>query len=208
MDLRTIHLGELPALLELQEKVYKGLENKEVLQTLTRAEFKAIIQQGFIIGAYDEGKLAGTRSMYIPSPDEEEHLAENAGIDDRDSVIYSEISFIKSAVRGQGLQTRMGERLLEKVRSDGRFEYVLTTVMPNNIPSLKDKFKLGFRIVDTAYKYNGKKRHVMQLDLSEGYEPSGAPRFIHYKDTEWMLLNGADYAGCGFDGEYIKYYRK
>ncbi|MHC0552199.1 GNAT family N-acetyltransferase [Salinicoccus sp. CNSTN-B1] len=173
MDLRTIHLGELPALLELQKEVYRGLENKEVLQTLTRAEFKAIIQQGFIIGAYDEGELAGTRSMYIPSPDEEEHLAENAGIDDRDSVIYSEISFIKPAVRGQGLQTRMGERLLEKVRSDGRFEYVLTTVMPNNIPSLKDKFKLGFRIVDTAYKYNGKKRHVMQLDLSEGYEPSG-----------------------------------
>lgn len=208
MDFKTLHLGDLPELLFLQKKVYESLEDKEVLQTLTEREFKEIIAQGFIIGTYDEGRLVASRSMYIPTPDEEEHLADDVGIEDKESVIYSEISFIAPSHRGKGLQTRMGRQLIEMVRADGRFQDVLTTVMPGNIPSLKDKFRLGFKIRKTTYKYNGKKRHVMHLNLWQPYVRSGEATRVHYTDIDWMLENGDDYVGNEFDGEYISYYRK
>ena len=196
MDFKTLHLGDLPELLSLQNMVYESLEDKEVLQTLTEREFKEIIAQGFIIGAVDDGHLVASRSMYVPTPDEEEHLADD------------EISFIAPSHRGRGLQTSMGRHLIEMVRADGRFQNVLTTVMPENVPSLKDKFRLGFKIRETTYKYNGKKRHVMHLHLWEPYVRSGEAKRIHYKDTDWMLEHGADYVGNDFDGEYISYYRK
>jgi GNAT superfamily N-acetyltransferase len=208
MDFKMLHLGDLPELLSLQNIVYESLEDKEVLQTLTEREFKEIIAQGFIIGAVDDGKLVASRSMYVPTPDEEEHLADDVGIKDKKSVIYSEISFIAPSHRGEGLQTRMGRQLIEMVRADGRFQDVLTTVMPENVPSLKDKFRLGFKIRKTTYKYNGKKRHVMHLNLSQPYVRSGEATWVHYTDTDWMLENGDDYVGNAFDGEYISYYRK
>ncbi|MCG7332229.1 GNAT family N-acetyltransferase [Salinicoccus roseus] len=208
MDFKTLHLGDLPELLSLQNMVYEDLEDKEVLQTLTEREFKEIIAQGFIIGAVDDGHLVASRSMYVPTPDEEEHLADEVGLKDKEKVIYSEISFIASSYRGSGLQTSMGRHLIEMVKADGRFHDVLTTVMPENVPSLKDKFRLGFKIRKTTYKYNGKKRHVMHLHLWEPYVRSGEATRIHYTDTDWMLEHGADYVGNDFDGEYISYYRK
>lgn len=208
MDFRTLHLGDLPELLELQNKVYDTLEDKEVLQTLTEREFEQIIAQGFIIGAYEDGRLIGSRSMYVPSIDEEGHLADDVGIEDKESVIYSEISFIDPEKRGRGMQSEMGHELIEKTRRDGRFENILTTVMPENIPSLKDKFRLGFKVRKTTYKYSGKKRHIMHLSLTQPFEPKGEPEKVHFKDTDWMMANGNAFVGSDFDGEYIHYYRK
>ncbi|MCG1009348.1 GNAT family N-acetyltransferase [Salinicoccus sp. ID82-1] len=208
MDFRTLHLGDLPELLELQKKVYDNLEDKEILQTLTREEFKLIIMQGFIIGVYEDGKLIGSRSMRVPSVKEKEHLADDIGIKEKQSVIYSEISFIDPEKRGRGLQTEMGRELIGMVRNDGRFDNLLTTVMPANVPSLKDKFRLGFKIRKTTYKYNGKKRHIMHMSLTKPFEPEGEPIKVHYRDTDWMEENGDAYIGNNFDGEHIYYYSK
>ncbi|MFC3418406.1 GNAT family N-acetyltransferase [Salinicoccus hispanicus] len=208
MDFRTLHLGDLPELVELQKKVYDNLEDKEVLQTLTEKEFKRIIAQGFIIGVYEDGRLIGSRSMYVPSVEEDEHLADDVGIENKESVIYSEISFIDPAKRGRGMQSEMGRELIEMARKDGRFENILTTVMPANIPSLKDKFRLGFKIRKTTYKYNGKKRHIMHLSLTSPFEPEGEPEKVHFRDTDWMMVHGDTFVGNNFDGEFIYYYRK
>ncbi|GAB3061220.1 N-acetyltransferase [Salinicoccus sesuvii] len=208
MEFRILSPGDLSELLELQLKVYDALENKEVLQTLSESEFAQIIEQGFILGAYEAGRLVGSRSMYVPSVGEEGHLADDVGIKDKKSVIYSEITFIDPGKRGRGMQTAMGKELIEKVRKERRFENILTTVMPENIPSLKDKFRLGFKILKTTYKYNGKKRHIMHLGLNHPFEPKGQAEKIHFSDTDWMMTKGNTFIGSSFDGEHIYYYPK
>src|SRR5699024_4950932 len=155
MNLKYLTRNDLPEIMALQHIVYKMLEDKEVLQTLNEDEFEEIIDQGFIVGTCEQHELVGIRATYIPPVNYEEHLADDAEITEKDKVIFSEISFINPGHRGRRLQTRMGEELIEKVKKDGRFDYILTTVMPNNLASLKDKFRLGFKIVKTAYKYNG-----------------------------------------------------
>ncbi len=208
MKFRNLVLSDLDDILELQNTVYQSLDDKEVLQTLTREEFEEIINQGYIIGTFKGQSLVATRSMYIPKIDEAEHLAEDAKIYDRKRVIYSEITFIDPNSRGQGLQTRMGRELIERVRESSDFDYILTTVMPSNLPSLKDKFKLGFKIVKTTHKYGGKKRHVMQLDLLNKIDLVGEVEKVQLTDTDWMLDNSEDYIGDRISEGNIIYYKK
>jgi|SRR5699024_7300111 len=208
MEFRNLDMNDLEEIIALQNAVYDSLEDKEVLETLTKEEFAEIIRQGYIIGVFKGDVLVATRSMYIPSADEPEHLADDAGIIDKDRVIYSEITFIDPASRGQGLQTEIGRELIRRVRESGDFDHILTTVMPGNVPSLKDKFKLGFKIVKTTYKYGGKKRHVMQLNLFDADVPTGEAENVHFQDTKWMLANSEAYIGDNLTGEYIIYYKK
>lgn len=208
MEFRDLSLNDLEDVLELQNSVYESLEEREVLQTLTKGEFEEIIRQGYIIGVFKGGTLVATRSMYIPLVDEAEHLADDTKINVRERVIYSEITFIDPAARGQGLQTRMGEALIKRVKESGDFDYILTTVMPTNIPSLKDKFKVGFKIVKTTYKYGGKKRHVMQLNLFDAIEILEETEKIDINNTEWMLNNSEHYIGDRISDGHIIYYKR
>lgn len=208
MKYRNITLNELDAVMELQDFVYENLENKEVLETIGRDEFIDMIKQGFIIGGFKGDELKALRAMFVPPLDDPEHLANDGGVKEREQVIYSEISFIHPDERGQGLQTKLGHELIDKVRSDGRFKYVFTTVMPTNPPSLKDKIRLGFKIVNTRYMYGGKLRHILQLNLERPLEITGEPKKMNYQNTDWMLENGSMYIGDSFDGTDIKYYLK
>lgn len=208
MEVRKLTLEDLDGLMELQSLVYESLHDKMILETIDRREFTEMIGQDFIIGVYVEQKLKAVRAMYIPPPDDPGHLAEDAEIADRTQVIYSEISFIHPDYRGRGLQTKLGRRLIEKVQADGRFKHVLTTVLPTNIPSLKDKFRLGFKIVNTRIMYGGKYRHVLQLDLYDPLVPDGEKTMVDYQNIGWMLENGKDYIGFDFDGANIEYYLK
>ena len=184
VEVRKLTMDDLNELMELQSLVYENLQDKMILETIGRPEFIEMIEQDFIIGVYEEQKLRAIRAMYIPPLDDPEHLAEDAGITDRTQVIYSEISFIHPDNRGEGLQTKLGHQLIERVRADGRFNHVLTTVLPTNIPSLKDKFRLGFKIVNTRIMYGGKYRHVLQLDLNNPFEAKGEKKTVEYQNIE------------------------
>lgn len=208
MEVRKLTMQDLNDIMKLQSLVYDDLQDKMILETIDRPEFTVMIEQEFIIGVYEDEELKAVRAMYIPPTDDPEHLAEDGGISDRTQVIYSEISFIHPDYRGQGMQTKLGRQLIGRVRADGRFKHVLTTVLPTNIPSLKDKFRLGFKIVNTRVMYGGKYRHVMQLNLNGPFEASGEKKKVDYKNVEWMLENGSDYIGFDFDGANINYYVK
>jgi ribosomal protein S18 acetylase RimI-like enzyme len=208
LEYRTITPEDLEDVLELQNMVYEDLENKEVLETIEAEEFSEMIEQGFIIGMFKGDDLKAVRAMYIPPVDDPEHLAADGGVEQREEVIYSEITFIHPDERGQGLQTKLGRELIKKVKDDGRFNYVFTTVMPTNLPSLKDKLRLGFKIVNTRYMYGGKLRHVMQLNLRHPLEGTGEPKKVNYNDTGWMLEHGRDHIGDNLEDSQIDYYLK
>lgn len=208
LEIKNLTENDLDNLMELQALVYENLEDKMILETIDRREFAVMIEQGFIIGGYDENELVAVRAMYIPPLDDPEHLAEDGGVTDRSQVIYSEISFIHPDYRGLGMQTELGGQLIEKVRADGRFKYIFTTVLPTNVPSLKDKFRLGFKIVNTRVMYGGKNRHVLQLNINDPIEVSGEKMTVDYQSIDWMLDNGEIYIGFDFDGIYIDYYLK
>ncbi|MDY0394992.1 hypothetical protein RWE15_11815 [Virgibacillus halophilus] len=166
--IRYITENDVPALLELQEKVSQSLAISAHLQPLSTAEFSYILSEhGMIAGVFLEEKLIGFRAMLIPEIDEE-HLGLDCGISTEElpRVMYSEISCIDPEYRGNHLQTTMG-RLLFRLVDRERFHYVCATAAPLNIPSIKDKLKLDMKIVGLKEKYDGKLRYILLKELTD-----------------------------------------
>lgn len=207
MNFVKLNLNDIGQIMQLQDSVYEFLEQKEVLEKLTEEEFQKCLEQGYVTGVYADDELIALRMMYIPSLNEEEHLADDVGVS-RERSIYSEISLVNPEHRGQKLQMKMGEYLIEQVRASGDFDYIFSTVMPANLASLKDKFKLGFKIMRTRLKYGGKRRHVLYLPLNEEVEVKGEVLNVKFDNYDWMMNAGQDYVGDSLQGEFIAYYKK
>ncbi|CAD2073378.1 hypothetical protein GCM10007275_01750 [Jeotgalicoccus coquinae] len=207
MNFVKLNLNDIGEIMGLQDSVYEHLEQKEVLEKLTKEEFEKCLEQGYVAGVYFEDELIALRMMYIPSMDEEEHLADDVGVS-RERSIYSEISLVNPEHRGQKLQMKMGEYLIDQVRESGDFDYIFSTVMPVNLASLKDKFKLGFKIMRTRLKYGGKRRHVLYLPLNEEVECKGEVLNVKYDNYDWMMNAGQGYIGDSLQDEFIAYYKK
>lgn len=127
------------------------------------------------------------------------------------NTLFSVVTNVDPDYRGSGLQKLLGEKIMETIDRN-RFRYVLSTVAPFNIPSLKDKFFLGFSIVDLKEQYNGKLRYTFFKDFQKesvefelvdfsvnmsdygrqkelfqlGYFGTG----IFYQNDEWMVQFG------------------
>lgn len=207
MNFVKLNLNNIEEIMQLQDSIYDHLEQKEVLEKLSREEFETCLEQGYVAGVFYDEKLIALRMMYIPSLTEEEHLADDVGVN-RERSIYSEISLVNPAHRGQKLQMKMGEYLIEQVRLSGDFDHIFSTVMPANLASLKDKFKLGFKIMRTRLKYGGKRRHILYLPLNEEITVTGEALNIKFDNYDWMMNAGQDYIGNSLQGEFIEYYKK
>lgn len=167
MEARFLKLDDMPDIFKLQEKVVETLAEKSALQPLTVEEFTSVLsEKEIMIGLFDSGTLIACRAMLVPKIGHEEHLGPDAGLsgEQLSKVIHSEISMVDPDYRGQALQTRMGKMLLEKIDRH-RFRYVLATVAPFNIPSIKDKLELGMNIIALKKKYSGKLRYILYRDL-------------------------------------------
>lgn len=207
MEIVKITVDALDAVLEMQEEIYDQMEVKEALQRISREEMRTILTDNYSVGVYSDDKIVAMRGFYIPSVDEEEHLADDAGVD-KSRTIYSEIALVHPIARGKGLQFKMGEVLLEELKKDDRFDHLIATVMPLNIPSLKNSLKLGLKIVNTKYKYGGKRRHILHMDLRKNKKPVGEPIEVRFDDFDWMFEHGKDYIGTEFVNGFITYYKK
>ena len=163
---RYLNFEDLSKIIKLQSKVVRALPNPEVLQPLTTGEFMNILNdESLIIGIFIDGKMIAFRAMLVPENDEE-GLGADIGLSEKafPSLIYSEISNVDPDYRGNGLQTYMGKLLVNNINRK-QFRYILATVAPSNIPSIKDKFSLGMEIAVLKEKYGGKLMFLFVKDL-------------------------------------------
>lgn len=166
ITIESLDVSNLSSILSLQQIVISALPDKSLLQPLTEEEFLFILNgNGSMIGAFHENKLIAFRAMLVPEIDDD-HLGRDAGLneDDLSAVLYSEISNVDPAYRGNGLQQILGKLLMEIVDRK-RFQYICATVAPFNIASLKDKFSLGMHIISLKVKYGNLLRYTMMKDL-------------------------------------------
>ena len=176
--IRKMEEQDLSSILELQEYVIESLMDRTFLQPLSEEEFLFILRgNGLMIGAYDAAKLIAFRAMLEPEIDET-HLGWDAGLAESElsSVLYSEVSNVHPDYRGHSLQQILGTILMKEI-DRSRHRYIVATVAPFNIPSLKDKFSLGMHIISLEKKYGGLNRYTFMKDLA-GSEKIGSPEFI------------------------------
>lgn len=167
---RRLTLNDLDKLMFLQEKVIGSLEDKSVLQPLSREEFRYILEgNGLLVGAFTDTDFIAFRALLVP-PIDEEHLGWDIGLtrEELASVIYQEISNVHPDYRGNGLQKQLAFLIMEELKKiDQAYKYVCCTVAPFNMPSLKDKFAQGMEIAALKDKYDGMLRYIFVKKLAE-----------------------------------------
>lgn len=213
-DVRYLTENDMQGILELQEKVLRNLDDPDRLQPLRKDEYENILKDGrLMIGIFAKEQLIAYRAFMRPIGDEE-GLGADAGLseEEKGKIIYSEISAVDPEYRGNGLQKYMGKVMMESLDM-GNTKYVLATVAPFNIPSLKDKFALDMEIINLKEKFNGKLRYVFMKDLAPSQDKLyKKEEIIHMGDIEGqqkLLIGG--YTGNSMtviDGEWHVHYRR
>lgn len=209
---RLLTVGDLHAIEILQQEVVAALEDPNILQPLSTDELLNILQgNGMMLGVFEQGQLIAFRALLRPEIDEEEHLGMDVGAHDLSRVLYQEISNVHPNYRGQGLQQKMAEWIMEHV-GKADYDWVCATVMPYNIASLKDKFAQGMHVYALKLKYGGKLRYVFGKQLHESRTFTSEPVMVRMSDTvaqQRFIQEG--YVGISMlaaDEDWLVTYRK
>ena len=152
-EVTNLEEQHIEQILQLQQKVIHALPDKKVLQPLAKEEFL-------------KEQLIAFRALLVPPENDPEHLGLDAGVTDLSTVIYQEISNVDPMYRGNKLQQKLAQILMEQLKKEShQYRYVCCTVAPFNYPSLKDKFAQDMQIIDLKEKYGGSLRYVFMKDL-------------------------------------------
>ena len=181
---KPLTLNQIEEIEALQQEVVDSLEDKSILQPLSRDEFEHILgNNGVMLGAFESAKLIACRALLKPDPTEDEHLGVDARAMDLSRVLYQEVSFVHPSYRGHGLQRKLGQRIMELVNL-ADYDVICATVKPFNIASLKDKFSQGLHVVALKYKYGGKLRYVFAKYLHDEVKLTDEQVVINMANTE------------------------
>ncbi|VEF48792.1 benzoate transport protein [Bacillus freudenreichii] len=170
-NVRRLNTVDISKIMALQDIIIQSLENKDILQPLSYDEFRYITDgNGILIGAFADNQLIAFRALLVPPVDEEGHLGLDIGLQENElrDVIYQEISNVHPDYRGNRLQQQLAQLIMQELKKQEQtFKYACATVMPYNIPSLKDKFGQGMLIAALKEKYEGRLRYVFYKELTE-----------------------------------------
>ncbi len=201
VTIRELAHDDLHAIMTLQEKVIDNLTVASFLQPLSEEEFHYILDgNGTMIGAFHGSHLIAFRAMLEPEIDEH-HLGKDACLPDSElpSVLYSEVTNVDPAYRGNSLQRILGELLMENVDTN-RHRYVFATVAPFNIASLKDKFTLGMYIISLEKKYENLLRYTLMIDLQDNEKTGSLTAMADMSDVlEQQSLLKDGWVGVGLE---------
>ena len=70
-----------------------------------------------------------------------------------------ELALLDPRLRGQGMHSRMVKKMTAHAAADG-YDYIASTVHPDNQASLRGVLGAGYRLLDTRPMYGGKMRCI------------------------------------------------
>lgn len=214
--INNLTIDDLDEILTLQNISLAKLENKSFLQPLTIDEYEYILNgHGIIVGCFIESKLIAIRALLIPSINDN-YLGIEAGLTGPQlhKVIYQEISFVDPLYRGNGLQQKLGQIVMEWLKqTSSQYKYICATVAPLNIPSLLDKFRQKMVITSLKQVYENKWRYVFFKDLTVTDEQSWVmikeiPMCNYNKQIELLQNGWIGYSFTKKDEDYFVLYGK
>jgi hypothetical protein len=115
-------------------------------------------------------------------------------------VAHLEACFVHPAYRGNRIQTKLGELLLQQVLSEKEYRHLFSTVMPANSPSIVDKFVQKMKIVALKQKYNNSWRYIFYRDLwvEEDFKERAAVPVPSSDLQQQLTLLNRGYQGIGY----------
>lgn len=122
---------------------------------------KHICREGFTLLAKKDGKTVAIMIVRIPGM-AEDNLGKYLKIskEEMKRVAHLEIAVVEPEYQGCGLQYDLFCQAEEIIKRK-KMRYLMATVHPDNIYSLRNMEKLGMKAVLETKKYGGKQRYIM-----------------------------------------------
>lgn len=172
-------------IIRIQEGVVAEMLEDYFYEPLTLDEFEDVFSgSGYAFGVLVSDHLAGFRVMTF-NDEETIHMAIHLGLPP-DKVIFFESTVILKRYQRNKLQCKMMGDALTYIIEHHQFEYAISTVAPQNIPSLKNILRMGFRTVELKYLYGGKSRLICIRSFKDVHEDR--ENHIEVRMDEQILL--------------------
>ncbi|MEI7025496.1 hypothetical protein [Paenibacillus sp. y28] len=188
--LSTLGREHLEAAESLQHTVVQGLQDQTQLSPFSPDELERVITgRGRTVGVFVDGRLMAFRAVDFPGNDPD-NLALDLGFAEplARQAAHFEMSVVHPDCRGNGLQQLMGHAVLELIRARRDVRFILATVSPSNVPSLKDKFALGMHIAALKPKYGGLWRYILLRKLEQRLGTPGQESCIRRGEEETGIV--------------------
>ena len=158
-----MEISDLPQILAFQQEIYQNLPDKDILFPLPQENWEYLMNHGFTLAVFPE---ESDRLAYLIGclyPKREENLGLDVGLrdDELDQVGQLEIAMASPDFRGYHMHSRMCSVCVDLFKQDGRTRFILSTVSPRNLPSLKALQSAGLQPLVEKEKYGGKLLYVM-----------------------------------------------
>lgn len=202
--MRLIHPTEIDRVVFLQDLVYEGLPNKEVLFKDSKREMLEDLYNGaLIIGVFNSvDELISYRYVSFPG-----NSKKNLGNDillnsrDLDKVVHLETTLVSPEYRGNRLQSLTLNKAIELIEPMD-MSHVMCTVSPFNLFSLYNIMSAGLNIKALKRKYgesqgDGMWRFILHKDLSREFNTAHQEQHLLRMDSleEQKLLIDQGYVG-------------
>ena len=167
-ELKLLDLSYIDKIMELQQNIYDGLENKNFYSCSDRKDFENTINgKGKIIGcvSLNDNELI-SMGVYIEYGYENHNYGYDIEIQGEEllKVGQLESTVVSIAYRGNKLQKIMCE-ILEQIGKESGMKYICATAAPDNMYSVSTFEKLGYKIMADKLKYGGLRRYVFMKEI-------------------------------------------
>lgn len=167
--LKELDLTYIDKIMDFQDVIYKGLENKELYSPSDRDEFiECITKKGKVIGCTDDNGDLIAMGIYIKCGYDKSNYGYDIDLNGEDLLKVGQIecTLVREDYRGNRLQRTICEAL-EDIGAKENTPIMTATASPYNKFSV-DTFKnLGYEIKKDKLKYGGLRRYVLAKDLNE-----------------------------------------
>lgn len=163
---RLGHL-EVPDIMDLMVDVISRIPSQEQFAIDDVDYLKTHVQEkGEIYGAYLNGKLVAYSVLAFPGLSES-NLGMEFGLSEQELpyVATLDATVVHESVRGMGLQ-RHFHQLREKRAKENGYQFIYSTVHPENHASIKNLEAEGFILQFTRPMYGGKLRHCYAKSIT------------------------------------------
>lgn len=165
--IKKLDLSHINKIMELQENILAGIENKETYAPSTIDEFKEVILgKGEIIGCITEKDKLIAMGVYVENKYDEHNYGYDLEIQGNDllKVCQIESTIVDEDYRGNRLQKTICETI-ESIAKERRMKLITATASPYNPFSVNTFIALGYEIKKDKLKYGGLRRYVLAKNL-------------------------------------------
>lgn len=160
VEMKILNLSYIEKIMELQEEIVEGLEDKQLYASTEKNEFmKYINNEGIILGLVTEEDELIAMGVYVAKGYDKKNYGYDLGIMGKELLKVGQIesTVVKNEFRGNRLQKIICEELEKLAREKGN-TILTSTASPYNKFSVNTFLNLGYEIKIEKVKYGGGKK--------------------------------------------------